>query len=161
MVLQIPKSAHPGAEGLGPGRAYVGKNEQGLRRNAQSKSRLRAAQLLAHLAMEPPNAVAVRRNSSRGRRTHEACARVVVSCGSVGAAQVLAAVAWAEVAKLAAEADLQTGLWQPSPPHAPMPVAALPRSKDLFDAAANPVDRLIPGFKARQCFGFIAAPHAG
>ncbi len=56
------------------------------------------------------------------------------------------------------EADLQTGLCQPPPSHAPKAVAALPRSKDLLDAAANAVDRLIPGFKARQRFGFIPAP---
>jgi hypothetical protein len=48
------------------------------------------------------------------------------------------------------EADLQTGLCQPSPWHAPKAVAALPRSKDLLDPAANAVDRLIPGFKAHR-----------
>ena len=42
------------------------------------------------------------------------------------------------------EADLQTGLRQPSPSHASKAVAALPGSKDLLNAAANAVDRLIP-----------------
>ena len=60
-----------------------------------------------------------------------------------------------------AEANLQTGLCQPSPSHAPKAIAALPCSKDLLDAAANAVDWLIPGFKARQRFGFIPAPHGG
>ena len=45
--------------------------------------------------------------------------------------------------------------------HGPKAVAALPRSKDLLDAAANAVERLIPGVKARQRFGFIPAPHGG
>jgi hypothetical protein len=42
-----------------------------------------------------------------------------------------------------------------SPSHAPNAVAALPGSKDLLDAAANAMDRLIPGLKARQRFSLI------
>jgi hypothetical protein len=55
-----------------------------------------------------------------------------------------------DVAHDCGEADLQTDFRQSSPSHAPKTVAALPRSKDLLDAAANAVDRLIPSLKARN-----------
>lgn len=47
-----------------------------------------------------------------------------------------------------------------SPSRSMQPVAALPRAEDLLDAAADPMDRPVPGVQARERLLLVAAPIA-
>ena len=57
--------------------------------------------------------------------------------------------------------DLAGGFGDPAPSHPAQAVASFPGSEDFLDPAADPVDRLVPGFELCQRFLFVAAPHAG